>query len=75
MTEIKPGDRVCFSRRFLQSTVQYTGFAPFAVGSVEALEDLGGDLVIAFIRWDDGSAGGVNVNNLILSDRKHLEPA
>ena len=74
MTEIKVGSRVCFSRTFLRNTGQFTGRVPFAVGSVEALEDLGGDLVIAFIRWDDGVEGRVNVKNLILSGRKHLEP-
>lgn len=74
MTDLKPGDRVCFSREFLRNTGQFTGRAPFAVGSVEALEDLGHDLVIAFIRWDDGVEGRVNVHNLIHADRKHLEP-
>ena len=74
MTDLKPGDRVCFSRAFLRNIGEFSGWMPFAVGSVEALEDLGGDLLIAFIRWDDGVEGRVNVKNLILSDRKHLEP-
>ena len=74
MTDIKPGDRVCFSRKFLQSIFQYTGWMPEAVGSVEALEFLGDGLVIAIIQWGPDHQGRANVKNLTLSDRKHLEP-
>lgn len=74
MTEIKVGSRVCFSRAFLRNTGQFTGPVPFLTGSVVSLENLGGDLVIAFIRWNDDVYGRVNVKNLILADRKHLEP-
>ena len=74
MTDLKPGDRVCFSRTFLRNIGEFSGWMPFAVGSVEALEDLGDDLVIAKIRWDCGPIGKANVHNLIRADRKHLEP-
>lgn len=74
MTDLKPGDRVCFSRTFLRNTGQITGRVPFLTGHIVSLEDLGGDLVIASIHWDDDFYGRVNVHNLIRADRKHLEP-
>lgn len=74
MTDLKPGDRVCFSRAFLRNTGQFTGRVPFLTGHIVSLENLGGDLVIAFIHWDDDVYGRVNVHNLIRADRKHLEP-
>lgn len=74
MTDLEPGDRVCFSRAFLRNTGQFTGRVPFAVGYIVSLKDLGDDLVIAFVHWEDGVLGPVNVHNLIRADRKHLEP-
>lgn len=74
MTDLKPGDRVCFSRAFLRNTGQFTGRVPFLTGHIVSLENLGSDLVIAFIHWEDDVYGRVNVHNLIRADRKHLEP-
>lgn len=73
MTDLKIGDRVCFSRAFLRNTGQITGRVPFLTGHIVSLEDLGDNLVIASIHWDDDFYGRVNVKNLIRADRKHLE--
>jgi len=70
---MKPGDRVCFARHFLRNTGQFTGDVPFAVGTVEAVIDYG-SFTLATIRWDNlAGHKTVNVKNLILKDRKHLE--
>ena len=62
--EIKVGDRVCYSRRFLQSTGQFTGNIPHARGVVTALVELGGT-TLAEIDWsDDETPARVNVANL-----------
>lgn len=73
--EFKPGDRVAFSRAFLQSTGQLTGAAPFARGVVERLDDLGPGFTIAAVLWDGAAeAHGVNTGNLVLVSRIALEP-
>lgn len=72
-TEITKGHRVAFSRAFLRSTGQFTGWAPFARGTVEAFNPLGG-ITLARIAWADGARSSVNVNNLVRVDRLHLEP-
>ena len=64
----KVGDRVAFSRTFLQSTSQFTGWTPAARGVVTELDRLSKDCVLAVIRWDNGAPGpvvsSVNVKNL-----------
>jgi hypothetical protein len=70
---IEVGDRVAFSASFLQSIGVCTGWMPFARGRVAALEPLG-DTVLAGITWDDGVISTVNVHNLVLEKRLHLEP-
>ena len=67
------GDAVMFSRKFLQNTCQYMGEKPFLVGIIQDLEDLGG-CVLASINWGNGTTGKVNVKNLVLKNRLHLEP-
>lgn len=47
---IKVGDRVCYSKRFLQSTGQYTGDVPHARGVVTEIVPLG-ETTIAEIEW------------------------
>ena len=70
---MKPGDRVCFARHFLRNTMQHTGDVPFAVGTVEEIDDYG-DYSIVQVNWDNLEGHkSVNMNNLILADRKHLE--
>lgn len=49
---IQVGDRVCYSKRFLQSTGQYTGDAPFGRGIVTSLVPLG-STTLAEIQWDN----------------------
>ena len=76
-TKITSGTRVAYSRQFLRSTGQYTGWAPFARGVVATAV---GDLVL--VRWDAKNLSGepgpetshVNVHNLVREDRIHLEP-
>ncbi len=66
------GDTVMFSRNFLKSTSQHTGEKPFLVGNVQTIEDLGG-CVLAFIKWSNGTSGKVNIKNLVLKNKLHLE--
>ena len=73
--QFEVGDRVCLSRAFLQSTSQFTGDAPFDVGTVVSTEPLHGDRQYVKITWDLRGPGTSLNTNLILNDRKHLEPA
>lgn len=79
MAQLAYGTRVAFSRNFLRSTGQYTGpdapthVGPWARGEVKALQPCG-PVVLAYVHWDDGRCGNVNVNNLVATDRMHLEP-
>ena len=53
--------------------MQHTGDVPFAVGTVEEIDDYG-DYSIVQVKWDNLSGHkSVNMNNLILADRRHLE--
>lgn len=62
---IQVGDRVAYSKRFLQSTGQYTGDVPHARGTVAALVPLGKDTTLAEIAWDTPDLPTrVNVKNL-----------
>lgn len=64
ITSIQLGDKVAYSKRFLQNTGQFTGEAPFARGNVAGFTRLG-DLVLARIQWDrPGPPDRVNVRNL-----------
>ncbi len=63
---IKVGDSVAYSKRFLQSTGQYTGDVPHARGKVTALKPLGKDTTLAEIEWNKPDLPArVNVKNLI----------
>lgn len=65
VTPIQIGDTVGYSKRFLQSTGQYTGDAPFARGKVVGLQQLSPDVTLAEIEWDtDDLPPRVNVRNL-----------
>jgi peroxiredoxin len=68
-TAIVVGDRVRFTKAFLQSTVQYTGpeapcsHGPFAKGTVmEVLPMV--DTNICMVAWDGGDDYGVLAPNL-----------
>lgn len=64
VSKIKVGDKVAYSRTFLQSTGQYTGDVPFARGIVKALKAYG-EMVLATIEWDKPDIPEkVNVANL-----------
>ncbi len=72
-TPIAPGSRVMYARSFLRSISAFTGAMPFARGVVKAV-----DREIATIDWDNDPEGEeipprVNVANLVLEDRLHLE--
>jgi hypothetical protein len=70
------GDKVKYSRAFLRSTGMLTGEAPFGKGTITALDSYGSkDFTIATIQWDGGFdlPGRVNVKNLILVSKIHLE--
>jgi len=61
---VSVGDKVCYSRQFLQSTGQQTGDVPFARGKVTALVKLG-ETMLAEIEWNQPDLPTrVNVANL-----------
>ena len=69
------GERVAFSRAFLQSTGQIAGGVPFMRGKVEKLEELSPGFVLAYVLWDGAQeARPVNAENLVAVSRLHLEP-
>lgn len=62
---IQVGDTVGYSKQFLQSTGQYTGEVPFARGRVIALHQIGNNVVLAEIDWNnDDLPPRVNAKNL-----------
>jgi len=74
---IEVGSVVCYSRNWLRSTGQFTGTAPFAKGTVTALEPMGASQ-LAVIDWgkDRGELPSkVLSSNLILNSNRHLELA
>ena len=73
---IQVGDRVAYSRKFLQSIGSFTGDLPFARGTVTEIKTLGKEIVLATINWDDQKAElpeRVNVANLCLVGRIQFE--
>jgi hypothetical protein len=48
---IQPGERVAYSRTFLQSIGALTGDMPFSRGVVEKIEEFG-TLRLATVKWD-----------------------
>jgi len=72
--KIGVGDTVKYSRNFLRSIGEYGGSLPRAKGVVTGIKNLGG-LKLAVIDWDDPDVPEkVNVKNLVLVSRMHLEP-
>lgn len=69
------GDRVKYSRAFLRSIGAISGAMPFAKGTITALDSFGGSFDLVSITWDGGEdlPGRVNVKNLVLVSRIHLE--
>lgn len=79
-TEITVGTRVAYARSFLHSTMQHTGWVPFARGVVIEVSAVIPEIVT--VMWDENNPSGqrgprttrVNVRNLVREDRIHLEP-
>jgi len=72
--KIKVGDVVMYSREFLKSSGQITGNVGFDVGIVKGIKSYGGSFVLAVIKWKLGACPTrVNVFNLVLKNRIHLE--
>lgn len=77
---ITKGTRVAFRREFLRDTGQFTGWAPFARGTVVSMGeqltrfkgDRGGPHLVV-IAWDDGTRSRALSSNLVREDRIHLE--
>ena len=66
---IKVGDKVAYSKAFLQSTGSYAGDIPHARGEVTALFSLG-EVTLAEIAWDTPEMPArVNVKNLVTVKR------
>ena len=66
---IKVGDKVAYSKAFLQSTGSYTGDIPHARGEVTALIPIG-ETTLAEIEWDrPDMPARVNVKNLVTVKR------
>lgn len=61
-SSIKTGDRVAYSARFLQATVQHSGSAPFARGTVKRIQ--GTAWKLATVRWDNDRTSRVHIANL-----------
>lgn len=55
MPNIKVGDRVKYSARFLRSISEYTGDLPFAVGVVKEIKQLSPKTELAIVDWDNES--------------------
>ena len=65
ISTLKVGDKVGYSKKFLQSTGQYTGPIPFARGVITELKAYGIDFTLATVDWDTPEAPEkVNVKNL-----------
>ncbi|HWY87125.1 MAG TPA: hypothetical protein VNX28_10390 [Gemmataceae bacterium] len=66
---LKVGDKVAYSKAFLQSTGSYTGDIPHARGEVTALISIG-ETTLAEITWDKPDLPAkVNVKNLVSVQR------
>jgi hypothetical protein len=73
-TSIEIGDKVAFSRQFLQSINMHTGWPPFARGTVIDINEVDRDYKLALIEWTDKpEPTWINVANLVRTDQIHLE--
>lgn len=70
---IQRGDKVAYSRKFLQAIGCNTGWMPFARGEVTRI-DGGNGWRLCHIKWSDGHESHVLDRNLVKQDRIHLEP-
>ncbi|MGH8898197.1 MAG: hypothetical protein ACRDZ4_14550, partial [Egibacteraceae bacterium] len=71
---VKIGDRVKVSRDFLRAIGAFTGPMGQARGVVTQLQDLGGGIVLATVRWDRGSVPEkMNTKNLLGAEKLERE--
>jgi hypothetical protein len=71
---MKPGDRVKYSAYFLRNSGFCLGELPHATGEIIGLDVLSPQCTLARIKWDrEGVPERVNICNLVLKDRIHLE--
>lgn len=73
VASIAVGDKVKYSRHFLQSIGSFTELGHWT-GTVKDVRSMGG-LKLAEVEWDNGDTMKVNINNLVLVSRLHLERA
>jgi hypothetical protein len=68
--DVKVGDKVCHSRKFLKSAGVHSGPVPFARGIVKEIIDYGQGWRVAVIDWglDDELYTRTNVANLSIVD-------
>lgn len=72
-TDIRPGDDVAYSAKFLRSIGCQTGPMPAARGRVTAVRRYAG-VTLATVAWNDPTMPeGVNVANLVRVTDMHLE--
>lgn len=69
---IKRGDKVAYSKSFLQAIGCYTGWMPFARGEVTRVEG-SRSWRLCHIKWQDGHESHVVDKNLVKQSRIHLE--
>ena len=71
---VKVGDKVAYSKTFLQSISAFTGDLPRARGTVTNLIAVGKDVILAEIDWNlPDLPARVNVQNLCLASRIGFE--
>ena len=64
------GDKVAFSKQWLQSTCQYMGDIPHARGEVTELITVTNEVIVAVIRWDRFDIPTrINTRNLVLVEK------
>jgi hypothetical protein len=67
---MKIGDKVAFSKQWLQSTSQYAGDIPHARGKITELVNITDELIVATVAWDKFDIPAkVNIKNLVLVER------
>lgn len=70
------GDRIAYRAAFLRSIVDYSAASAERRATVLDANPAGLGAPFLEIQWDDrGAPSLINVNNVLLADRRHLEPA
>ncbi len=62
---MKVGDKVQYTKAWLQSTGQFTGDIPFAKGIVKEIKKLSPECILASVDWNNENIPArVNIKNL-----------